>query len=267
EIHADVEPEQLQRQIALAARALIERRLEREPLLILVEDSHWADTASVDLLRQVVDQLADRPLMLLLSHRPDTRPPLVARATQSVIHVPLLSPNETRAMVAGLFGASIDALEDLQDFASARAGGNPFFVEEIVRGLVGNGVLVRQGDRWTCTAACAAVDIPPTLHGLLLSRVDRLPADERRLLQEAAVLGAVFDGTLLRAVATMSGTFEAALERLVGADLIQVVGQWRAEGRYRFTHALVYEVVYQNLLLSRRTEIHERVGRALEHAT
>ena len=221
----------------------------------------------MDLLRHVADQLADRPLMLLLSHRPDARSPLVARAAQSVIRLAPLSPDDTGALVAGLFGASVgDALEHLQDFVATRAGGNPFFVEEIVRSLVGKGVLVRQGDRWACTAACEAVDVPPTLHGLLLSRVDRLPADARRLLQEAAVLGAVFDEALLRAVATEPGTCEAALDRLVEADLIQTVGHGREGGRYRFTHALVHEVVYQNLLLSRRTELHERVGRALERA-
>ncbi len=267
ETQADVEPEQLQRQIVLAARALVERRLEQEPLLILVEDLHWADAASVDLMRHVVDQLADRPLMLLLSHRPDTRPPLVARAAQSVIRLAPLSADDTRALVAGLFGTSVgDVLTQLQDFVATRAGGNPFFVEEIVRSLVSKGVLVRQSDRWACTAACEAVDVPPTLHGLLLSRVDRLPADARRLLQEAAVLGAVFDETLLRAVATESGGAEAALDQLVEADLIQAVGHWREGGRYRFTHALVHEVVYQNLLVSRRTELHERVGRALERA-
>ena len=267
ETRSEVEPEQLQRQIALAARALVERRLEKEPLLVLVEDLHWADTASVDLLRHVVDQLADRPLMLLLSHRPDTRPPLVARAAQSVIRLAPLSPDETRALVAGLFGVSVgDDLEHLQDFVATRAGGNPFFVEEIVRSLVGKGVLVRQGDRWACTAACEAVDVPPTLHGLLLSRVDRLPTEARRLLQEAAVLGVAFDEALLRAVASNSGAAETALDRLVEADLIQAVGHWREGGRYRFTHALVHEVVYQNLLLSRRTELHERVGRALERA-
>ncbi len=266
ETHSDVEPEQLQRQIALAARALVERRLEKQPLLVLVEDLHWADAASVDLLRQVVDQLADRPLMLLLSHRPDTRPPLVARAAQSVIRVAPLSPDETRTLVARLFGASVDLLAHLQEFVATRAGGNPFFVEEIVRSLVGKGVLVRQADRWTCTTACEAVDVPPTLHGLLLSRVDRLPPDARRLLQEAAVLGAVFDEALLRAVATEPGTLEATLDRLVEADLVQALGSWHEGGRYRFTHALVHEVVYQNLLLSRRTELHERVGRALEGA-
>ena len=261
----DVEPEQLQRQIVLAGRTLIERRLEQQPLLIIVEDLHWADAASVDLMRHIVDQLADRPLMLLLSHRPDTLPPLVTRAAQTVIRLAPLSQDDTRTLVAGLFGAATgDAAAHLQDFVATRAGGNPFFVEEIVRSLVGKGVLVRQGEGWVCTEAYEAVDVPATLQGLLLSRVDRLPAEARRLLQDAAVLGAVFDATLLRAVGSVS---EAALERLVEADLVQPLGPRRDGGRYRFTHALVHEVVYQNLLLSRRTELHERVARALERIT
>ena len=264
EVHPDIEPEQLQRQIVLAARALVERRVEREPLLLLVEDRHWADIASVDLLRQVVDQLPDRPLMVLLSHRPDTTPPLVTRAAQSVIRVAPLSTDETRALVAGFFGASAD-LEQLQDFIAGRSGGNPLFVEEIVRSLVGRGVLRREGGRWSCATVSEAV-VPPTLHGLLLSRVDGLPVVARRLLQEAAVLGATFDGALLRAVATEPGAIDAELARLAEADFVQPLGQWHERTRYRFTHALVHEVVYQNLLLSRRTELHERVGRALEQA-
>ncbi len=230
----DVEPEQLQRQIALAARALIERRLQHEPLMIVVDDQHWADSASIDLLRNVADHLADRPLMVLLSHRPETRPPLVTRAAQSVIRVHLLSSDEARSLVGGLFGPSVgEQLGRLQDFVATRAGGNPLFVEEIVRSLVSKGVLVREGDRWAATAAYEAVDVPATLHGLLLSRVDRLPADARRLLQES----------------------------------IQPAGSGRDGARYRFTHALVHEVVYQNLLLSRRTELHETAGRALERVT
>ena len=162
EVHPDIEPEQLQRQIVLAARALVERRVEREPLLLLVEDRHWADIASVDLLRQVVDQLPDRPLMVLLSHRPDTTPPLVTRAAQSVIRVAPLSTDETRALVAGFFGASAD-LEPLQDFIAGRSGGNPLFVEEIVRSLVGRGVLRREGGRWSCATVSEAV-VPPTIN-------------------------------------------------------------------------------------------------------
>jgi adenylate cyclase len=262
---SDVEPEQLQRQIVLAARALIERRVQHDPLMLVVDDLHWADSASVDLLRNVVDHLADKPLMVLLSHRPEARPPQVTRAAQTVIRVHPLSRDETRAMVVGLFGpAGGDQLGPLQDFVATRASGNPLFVEEVVRSLVGKGVLVRTGERWASTAAYEAVDVPPTLQGLLLSRVDRLPADARRLLQEAAVLGAEFDESLLRAVASDATTAHVALDRLVEADVIQPAGSGRDGARYRFTHALTHEVVYQNLLLARRTELHETAGRALE---
>ena len=260
----DVEPEQLQRQIALAARTLVERRLQQEPLLLVIEDLHWADMASVDLLRHVADLLADRPLMVLFTHRPEARPPVSARAAQSVIHLGPLSTADARALVDGLFGeVSGDPLGQIGDFVVSRAGGNPLFVEEIVRTLVGKGILVREGRGWASPAACQDVDVPPTLQGLLLSRVDRLPADGRRLLQEAAVLGADFDESLLRAVAS-SPPAPDALDRLVRADLLQPSGHGREGARFRFTHALVHEVVYQNLLLTRRTELHERVARALE---
>jgi tetratricopeptide (TPR) repeat protein len=99
---------------------------------------------------------------------------------------------------------------------------------------------------------------------LLLSRVDRLPADARRLLQEAAVLGAEFDESLLRAVASDAATAHVALDRLVEADVIQSAGSGRDGARYRFTHALAHEVVYQNVLIARRTELHQTAGRALE---
>jgi adenylate cyclase len=261
----DVEPEQLQRQIALAARTLFERRLEQQALLIIVEDLHWADAASVDLIRQLADQLAERRLMLLLSHRPDARPPLVARAAQSVIRLPPLTPDQTRALLVGLFGSLLgDTAAHLQDFVATRADGNPFFVEEIVRSLIGRGLLVRHGDSWTCTTACEAVDVPPTLQGLLLSRVDQLAAQDRRLLQEAAVIGAEFDEMLLRAIATDFRASGIGIDRLVKADLVQPLARRQDDGRYRFTHALVHEVVYQNLLLASRTELHGRIGRVLE---
>jgi adenylate cyclase len=179
-----------------------------------------------------------------------------------------LSSEETQALVAGLFGAAeFDVINQIQTFVAVRAGGNPLFAEEIVRTLVSTGILVRQGGRWRCTAACEAVDVPPTLQGLLLSRIDRLPPDARRLLQEAAVLGVVFDEPLLLAVMADPKTAPAALRHLAEADLIQPVAGESAPIQYRFSHALVRDAVYQNLLLARRAELHERTGRALERAT
>ena len=110
------------------------------------------------------------------------------------------------------------------------------------------------------------MNIPTTLHGLLLSRVDKLPAGTRRVLQAASVLGVMFDEVLLQAVATGTEDARGALDSLVESDLVQEAGEGRDGRRYRFTHALVHEVVYENLLLSRRGELHERAGRALERA-
>jgi adenylate cyclase len=261
----DFEPEQLKRQIILAARTLVDRRLQEVSLLFVVEDVHWADSASVELLRDVVDHFADRALMVVLSHRSETPPPLVVRAAQSIVRLAPLTSDETRAVVSALFGHAVgDSVHKLQEFVSSRAGGNPLFVEEIVRALLGKGYLSRRGDFWECTATCDDLEVPPTLTGLLLSRVDRLPRGARRLLQEAAVLGAEFEESLLHRVATDAPPEIALLDGLVEADLVRQVGHGREGTRYKFTHALVHEVVYQNMLISHRTQLHERAGRALE---
>ena len=259
----DIEPEQLQRQITLAARALLERRTAQQPLVLVIDDLQWADAASVDLLCELADQLADQRLLLLFAQRPDTRPLRATRIEPTTIELGPLGDTETRTLAGHLLGASAGAeLQAVRELVVTRAGGNPLFVEEIVRTLVARGLLVRRADRWECTAPrCDAVDVPATLYGLLLSRVDALTGDDKHALQEAAVLGAEFDATLLRAVTSEPHGVDAALQRLAAADLLRTT-----EARWRFTHALLHEVVYQNLLLTRRTELHHRAGRALEAA-
>ncbi len=265
--HRALDPEQLRRQIALAARTLVDRRLDQGPLLMIIEDAHWADAASLDLLRDIVDHVAERPLMQVFAHRPDARPPAIDRASHSIVRLAPLTADEIEALVDGLFGRIDEAsLDRIHRLVAARAGGNPLFVEEIVRSLVSAGVVVRGDESWTCTGACDAVSIPPTLHGLLLSAVDRLPPDARRLLQEAAVLGVQFDEPLLSAIATENGRTATLLDQMAETDLIREEGGGDGHRRFRFTHALVHEAVYQNLLMSRRSALHEAAGRALERA-
>ncbi|MBS0523847.1 MAG: AAA family ATPase [Proteobacteria bacterium] len=260
----DLDPEQLKRQIVLAARLLVERRLAQGPLLVIVDDFHWADAASVDLLRDLAAHLADSRLMILLAHRPDGRAAAIAGSELTAIRLAALSPEETKRFIDGLFGAPQQAaFMRLRDLILTRAGGNPLFVEEIVRSLVSGGVLVREGQHWAVNATIETVSLPPTLHGLLLSRVDKLPADTRRVLQAAAVLGVSFDEALLQAVAGDVGT---ALQRLVEADLVRDAGPARDGRHYRFSHALLRDVVYDNQLVARRGELHERAARALEEA-
>ncbi|MBI4574333.1 MAG: tetratricopeptide repeat protein [candidate division NC10 bacterium] len=270
-----LEPEQLKRQIFLALRTLCERRLQQGPLMLVVEDLHWADAASVELLHFLVDRLADRPLLLLLTYRPafDASALVTSRATHTAIRLAPLPVADSDALLDAFFGPSANRLSrELRHLIIRRAGGNPFYLEEIVRSLVASGALARENDGWVCTADAGSVNVPPTIQGLLLSRLDRLPLGARRLIQEAAVLAPVFDLQVIRRVCSQQDALEANLDLLLDAELVAEVrpatdtrGSGTAsEGQYRFAHALVQEVVYQNLLIRRRTELHGRVGQVLE---
>lgn len=260
-----VEPEQLRRQILLAARALVAHRLSHGPLLIIVDDYHWADAASGDILSDLVDGLVDQPLMLILAHRPDIGALPITRVAQTVIRLAPLTIDEARTFVGNMFGdVPGEAFETVRDVVATRSGGNPLFIEEMVRNLVSASVLVRSSWGWSCSSAKVTGSVPPTLHGLLLSRVDCLPPPTRRLLQEAAVLGLEFDPSLLADIASEPEDIERSLAELSDLDLIRKTADPHHGSCYRFIHALVHEVVYQNLLLAQRTRLHGKAGHALE---
>jgi len=256
-----LEPEQLKRQIFLATRALVERRLAAGPLVLVVEDLHWADAASIELLGAVADRLADRPLLVLLMYRPTLEPDALgtSQAPHTAIAVTPLSQSGSEDLLAAWFGDSTHLFpERLRALILERAGGNPLYLEEVVRALVAAGLLVRDGLAWRCTAEAATAQVPATLHGLLLARLDQLDADERRVIQEAAVIGPRFEVRLLKAVSAEPAAVDAALDALAGADLVTLGPD------PRFRHGLLQEIVYQNILVARRTELHTRVGTALE---
>jgi predicted ATPase/class 3 adenylate cyclase len=256
-----LEPEQLKRQIFLATCALVERRLAAGPLVLVVEDLHWADAASIELLGVVADRLADRPLLVLLMYRPTLEPDSLgtSRVPHTAIEVTPLSRAGSEDLLAAWFGDSSHLFpEHLRALILERAGGNPLYLEEVVRALIAAGVLVRDGLAWRCTAEAATAQVPSTLHGLLLARLDGFDATERRVIQEAAVIGSRFALSLLKAVSAEPATVDAALEALAAADMVTPGPD------YRFRHGLLQEIVYQNILVARRTELHTRAATALE---
>ena len=256
-----LEPEQLKRQIFMAVRALVERRLAASPLVLVVEDLHWADAASIELIGAVADRLADRRLLVLLMYRPTLEPDALgtSHTPHTAIEVTALSRSGSEDLLAAWFGDSTHLFpERLRALILERAGGNPLYLEEVVRALLLAGVLVRDGETWRCTAEAATAQVPATLHGLLLARLDRLAAAERRVIQAAAVIGPRFEVPLLKAVSSEPGAVDAALEALASADLVTPGPD------HRFRHGLLQEIVYQNILVTRRTELHTRVGTALE---
>lgn len=264
-----VEPEQLRRQIFFAIRTVFERRLALSPLLIIVEDLHWADAVSLEALRFLMDRLERTRLMLLFTHRPMLELDQFgsSRISHTTLRLPPLGEADGQRLLAAYFshgwreppGALFGRILD-------RAGGNPLFLEEIIRGLIEAGTLERDGAQWRMKSDEASADIPASIQALLLARLDRLPHQVRRLAQEAAVIGPRFDAAALGAAATEPARVEAGLELLCDAEIIEEIAGANSISlrTYRFTQTMLQDVIYQNLLLQRRIELHGRIGGALE---
>ncbi|RXG94499.1 adenylate/guanylate cyclase domain-containing protein [Bradyrhizobium zhanjiangense] len=263
-----VEPEQLRRQIFFAIRTIFERRLALSPLLIIVEDLHWADAVSLEALRFLMDRLERTRLMLLFTHRPALVDQFgSSRISHTTIRLPPLGDADGRRLLAAYFSYGWrEPPGHLFTRILDRAGGNPLFLEEIIRGLIEGGALERDGAQWRMKSDEAAADIPASIQALLLARLDRLPHQVRQVAQEAAVIGPRFDTAVLGAAATEPARVEAGLELLCDAELIEeVAGSSSMSLRtYRFTQTMLQDVIYQNLLLQRRVELHGRIGAALE---
>jgi predicted ATPase len=266
-----VEPEQLRRQIFFAIRTIFERRLALGPLLIVVEDVHWADAVSLEALRFLMNRLERQRLIVVFTHRPtfDVEQLDSRRISHTTLRLAPLDDIDGRKLLTSLFGEGRDqTLNSLGSRILDRAGGNPLFIEEIVRGFIEGGILVREGPHWRAGTSETAVEIPASIQAMLLARMDRLPPEARRLAQDAAVLGPRFDSALLAAVSTHPKEVEAGLDLLCDAEIIEEVAGAGpvAPQSYRFTQALLQHVIYHNLLLQRRTEMHGQIGTALERS-
>jgi adenylate cyclase len=263
-----LEPERLNKQISMMLRTVLEYRLREGPLLLVIEDLQWADAASLETLRTMADWLHQRPLIMLLSYRPDfdARNFVLGRAAHTTLRLERLAPGDIEAILVAFFGEAARSCLSTALHARVveRSGGNPYFLEEILRRLIAGGVLAQGAQGWQCLSEGSEVDVPETLEGLLLSRVDRLAPVERRCLQEAAVLGSAFDAGLLREIAS-AGFDPRTLDALCDAEfLVREEDAPETPRGYRFAHVITRDVVYANLLLRRRTELHGRIGQVLE---
>jgi len=264
-----LEPERLNKQISMMLRTVLDYRLREAPLLLVIEDLQWADAASLETLRTMADWLHQRPLMMLVTYRPDfdARNFVLGRAAHASLRLAPLTAGDIEAILIAFFGEAARSCLSTALHARVveRSAGNPYFLEEILRRLIAGGVLAQGAQGWQCLSEGSEVDVPETLEGLLLSRVDRLAPGERRCLQEAAVLGSAFDAGLLREIAS-PGCDERVLDTLCDAEFLVHEEQGAPGGprAYRFAHVITRDVVYGNLLLRRRTELHGRIGQALE---
>ena len=188
-----------------AAIQIVRGAASSGPVAIVCDDLHWADSASTDSLLTLLPTVAGLPILFILSSRQERAAAgwrLIAGAREiygdalTEMRLDPLSIDDSRTLVSNLL--TIESLADeTRDLILARAEGNPFFVEEVIRMLIDRGAIVREGDRWVATDKVAGIEIPDTLHGLLLARIDRLPAESRRTLRVASVIGRQFGVTIL----------------------------------------------------------------------
>jgi class 3 adenylate cyclase len=207
---ANLDGATIQARYVAAAHRLLRALAAREPVVLVCEDLHWADPASIEVVRQLLPLASQLPILFLAALRADTDSAgwaLIGQARElfgdalAELRLEPLSEAESRTLVANLL--EIESLPDhVRGVILSRAEGNPFFVEEVVRMLVERGVIVPRGERWVATSDIGTAEIPETLHGLLLARIDQLPASARRSLRVAAVIGRQFPLRVLERILT-----------------------------------------------------------------
>jgi class 3 adenylate cyclase/tetratricopeptide (TPR) repeat protein len=263
---AGLEPRELADVMARAWPRFVSALADATPVVLVIEDLHWAD----DRLLEMVEQIGTRAtggVLILATGRPEFAEQHPGFGTASGATALTLRPL-TDAQSAALVDALLD-IEDLPDSLRAeiltRAEGNPFFLEEILRRLIDEGAIVRANDRWVATGSAVHVELPDTIHALLAARIDGLPAEEKRVLQDAAVVGRAFWEA---ALGGGRGTGDAAtllrnLERR-GLVVARPTSTLPGQIEYLFRHALIRDVAYAAVPKARRAIAHAEVGEWIE---
>ena len=255
-------PQRRQRTLAALKRVLL-RESQVQPVLVVFEDLHWIDTETQALLDSLVESLPTARLLLLVNYRPEYQHGWGSKTYYVQVRLDPLPPASADAFLQALLGDD-PGLEALKPLLIARTAGNPFFLEETVRTLVESGVLAGERGAYRLAQALASIQVPATVQAVLAARIDRLPPEEKRLLQTAAVIGYEVPLPLLHAIADVpEADLHRGLAHLQAAEFLYEIRLF-PEREFLFKHALTHEVAYGSLLQERRRVLHARIVEAME---
>ena len=262
-----LDPKRIHREIVGAWRALLGGLAEEGSLLVVVEDLHWADESVLDLLEDLAEQLSG-PVLFLCTTRPDlfrTRAGWGGgRRNFASLALDPLSAEQSAELVSKLLSVD-DMPPGLRDQILERSEGNPFFLEEIIRRLIDEGLIAQEDGRWVAREAVADLEIPDTVQGVILSRIDLLSTVERRTLQLAAVVGRAFWPGAVRALG-LDEDLEPVLRTLSRRELIapQLRSTLGGDPEYAFKHVLIQDVAYESLPRRERASAHAAIASWIE---
>jgi predicted ATPase/class 3 adenylate cyclase len=267
-----IQPQRLRATLFSKVGRLFELLLTHSSLVLYLDDLHWSDPTSIELLQSLLPLTERLPLMVITAFRPlQSEPSWQYHQTAKenlgdryqALQLQPLSEVESRQLVASLLNIE-DLPESVRSRILEKSEGNPFFVEEIIRSLLDGGHIIRENGRWRAAGEIEKVKLPATLNGVITARLDRLPEDARRVLQAAAVLGREFSARVLSAVVPASDKplFEH-LDEFQRRDLVREI-QPHPQQTFSFKHVLTQEAAYQSILLSNRRELHRMSAEAIE---
>lgn len=244
-------------------RALLLRESQLQPLVIVFEDLHWIDSESQAFLDSLVESLPTAPILLLVNYRPEYRHGWGSRAYYTQRRVDPLSPASATKLLDGLLGQDPE-LSLLKRMLITRTEGNPFFVEESVRTLVEGGALAGSPGAYRLTRDVTSIEVPATVQGVLAARIDRLPADDKQLLQAASVIGKDVPYPILHIIAELpEDVIRRGLANLQDNEFLYEARLF-PDLEYTFKHAHTHEVTYGSLVADRRRTLHERIVDAFD---
>ena len=258
-----LEPPQRRQHTLAALKRLLLRESQEQPLLLVFEDLHWIDAETQALLDSLVESLPTARLLLLVNYRPEYQHGWGSKTYYTQLRLDPCRPPVPTSSCTPCSGTT-RAWQPLKPLLIARTEGNPFFLEESVRTLVETGVLVGEPGAYRLARPLDGLQVPATVQAVLAARIDRLPPEEKRLLQTAAVIGTDVPFALLRAIADLpEEVLHRGLAHLQAAEFLYETRLF-PEPEYTFKHALTHEVAYGSLLLERRRGLHARLVEALE---
>jgi class 3 adenylate cyclase/pimeloyl-ACP methyl ester carboxylesterase len=244
-------------------KRLLVRESQRQPLLLVFEDLHWVDAESQTALDMLVNNLPTSRILVLTNYRPEYNDHWTSKTYYARLRIDPLPPQDADELLATLLGTD-PSLEPLKALLQERTGGNPFFLEESVRTLVEAEALRGERGAYRLAHDLHTMQIPATVQALLAARIDRLPLEEKQLLQSAAVIGTDVPLVLLQEIADLSeDDLRRGLAHLQEGEFLYETRLF-PDPEYTFKHALTHDVAYRSLLHERRRLLHRRVGQAIE---
>jgi TOMM system kinase/cyclase fusion protein len=257
-----VSPERQKQQTLQALLTILLRIAAQQPVLFVMEDLHWVDPTTLELLSLLVDQGPTARLLTLLTFRPDFRPPWTGRAHLTQVMLPRL-PRRQAVEMTGRVAHGKALPSEVVEQVVAKTDGVPLFVEELTKMVLESGLLQERAERYELTGPLPPLAIPTTLHDSLMARLDRL-ATVKGLAQLGATLGREFAYELLQAISPWDeGTLQQGLHQLVEAEFLYQRGL-PPQATYLFKHALIQDAAYQWLLRSTRQHYHRQIAQVLE---